>query len=655
MMKHFPIKFGIDLGLWLLALPIAFWLRLETGIAAVAGDVILVMVVGGLVKGILLYASGLSWRSWRRMGFRDIIPIGGVVGLYAALFAAVAFIGIGKIQIPRSVPFIEATVAVLLLGSVRVAARLWNESAKRPSGKGKKTRRVLIAGAGEAGIMIVREMLRHPEAGLRPLGFLDDDPGKRKKRFAGVKVYGSLEEVARVNERLRADRLLIAMPSQSGPVIRKLVDQARSIGLQHRILPGITALLNGEASIEHIREVHVEDLLRRDPVELETSRIASSIRGKRVLVTGAGGSIGAEIVRQVARYDPARIILVGRGENSIYDVHRRLQQMLPHLEAVTAITDVTDYDSLEAVFRSERPEVVFHAAAHKHVPLMESNPAQAVFNNVGGTRNVVNVCLSHRVERLVNISTDKAVNPTSVMGATKRVSELIVLEGSRRTGDGQAFVSVRFGNVLGSRGSVVPLFQDQIKNGGPVTVTHPDMERYFMTIPEASQLVLQAGAMAENGRVYVLDMGAPVKIMDLARDLIELSGFEPDEDIKVEVTGLRPGEKLFEEFLTAEEGTSTTAHSQVFAARKQGVDPEKLRKQLEALFSAAKTFDVDRIKEALSKLVPTYSGNGENLPSKAEVAGPGEHAWTGDPSGNGVAKKEKPEVTASTRSSSNEG
>ena len=433
-------------------------------------------------------------------------------------------------------------------------------------------RRVLIAGAGDAGVLMAREMLRNPEAGRRPVGFVDDDPTKKRKSFVGLRVLGTLDELGRAADLVEADEVLVAMPSHSGDVIRRVVEQAREAGLEHRTIPAIHDLATGRVSVSMIREVDVEDLLRRDPVRLDEGPIEAYVRGRVVLVTGAGGSIGSEIVRQVAGFGAAQVVLLGRGENSVYAVDRELTRTHPHIKRHAVICDVRDRRSLEGVFERYRPAVVFHAAAHKHVPLMEANPEQAVWNNVGGTRNVAELAVAYGVERLVNISTDKAVNPTNVMGASKRAAEMVVAETARQC-HSCTMVSVRFGNVLGSRGSVVPLFRDQIRRGGPVTVTHPDMVRYFMTIPEAAQLVLQAGAFAENGRVYVLDMGDPVRIADLARDLVMLSGFEPDRDIQITFSGTRPGEKLFEELLLAEEGTEPSPHEKIHVARKAPSPP----------------------------------------------------------------------------------
>ena len=422
----------------------------------------------------------------------------------------------------------------------------------------------------------------------------------------GLRVLGKLQELETLIPKHQVDEVLIAMPSASGDVIRSVVMAADDAKVKHRILPALYTLLNGEVSINRLRKVDVEDLLRRDPIRLDLDPISGYLANQVVLVTGAGGSIGSEIVRQIAAFHPKEVVLLGRGENSIFETVNGLESRYPHLKLVTCISDVRDWDSLEHLFETHRPSVVFHAAAHKHVHLMERNPAQAILNNVVGTRNLVELALKYDVHRFVNVSTDKAVNPTSVMGASKRVAEYLVEHAASQAKMGQSFVSVRFGNVLGSRGSVVPIFKRQIAEGLPITVTHPDMTRYFMTIPEASQLVLQAGGLAENGAVYVLDMGKPVKIVDLAKDLIRLSGLEVGKDIDIVYKGIQPGEKLFEELLTAEEGTTATRHSKIYMARKQGLPDEAFERSIEELVDAARSMDGARIRQALKRLIPTY-------------------------------------------------
>lgn len=615
-MKRLTTKYLIDLLVWVSLTPLAFLLRLEGNLGSYSQGILFMMLAGLPVKAFFIYGLGFFRSAWRRVGIRDLTALLVGIGGATLVLAAAAFFSPDAILVPRSVPIIEGMLAVLVLSSLRLLTRLSHEQRqKNRLDRHADTKRVLVVGAGEAGTMIAREMQRHPQAGRKPIGFLDDNPVKQRHRHVGLKVWGDIDDLPEVVARHDVDEVLIAIPSASGDIVRRVVELSRTAKVDHRIIPGIYELLSGEVSISQIREVDVEDLLRREPVELETDRIAEIIRGRVVLVTGAGGSIGSEIVRQVLRFAPERVLLLGRGEGSIHRVLTELRRSHPQADCVPVIADVRDRATLEHVFERYHPQVVFHAAAHKHVPLMESNPDQAVFNNVGGTKNLAAVALDYDVETLVNISTDKAINPTSVMGVTKRIAEHVVQHASQRCKPGQTFVSVRFGNVLGSRGSVVPLFKQQIRDGGPVTVTHPDMRRYFMTIPEASQLVLQAASLGENGSVFVLDMGEPVRIMDLARDLIVLSGLEPGVDIDITVTGIRDGEKLFEELLTPEEGTVASRHEKVFMARKNGLDDADLDGMIDELFTAAQTRDRSRILMALKRIVPTFQVDEAELAS----------------------------------------
>ena len=614
------LKFALDFVLWgLLATPLAYMLRLDVLTPRATTGMLVMMGVLLPLRALLIYLAALPLRSWRKTGMRDLAVLAFVIAFVSLFSLALLVFLPSSVFVPRSIPFLQAMVAMLLMGGARMAVRLFSEQQRRlTAGKGS-TRRVLIAGAGEAGTMMARELLRHPEAKMMPVGFLDDDPGKRRLSFGGLPVLGALADLPTIAQRHSVDELLIAIPSASGDVIRPLVEAAREAEVEHRIIPGIYDLLSGNVSISEIREVNLEDLLRRDAVKLETGEIAAYLADRCVLVTGAGGSIGSEIVRQVTRFGPAKIVLVGRGENSIFQIEQEMLREFASVPIVPVICDVRDAEKLAEVFATHRPEVVFHAAAHKHVPLMEANPDQAIFNNVGGTRNVAKLCLEFNVMYLVNVSTDKAVNPTSVMGASKRVAEQVVQLAAQQAQPHQTFVSVRFGNVLGSRGSVVPFFQQQIARGGPVTVTHPEMIRYFMTIPEAAQLVLQAGGMKLNGAVFVLDMGKPVKIVDLARDLILLSGKQPDREIAITFTGMRPGEKLYEELLTAEEGTDASRHEKIFVARKSMIDEAWHGAGLSSLFDAASNRDADAVREGLAALIPFHKLKAASATQDAEA------------------------------------
>ena len=601
------VKFVIDLLLWSLAVPLAFLLRLE-GLPPQYRDSLWIFVLLGFpIKAFFIALFGLHRQAWSRVGVRDLVRLALGVGVGGGVLLALALVlnNNNLLPVPRSVPLISSALAFLAMGGVRLGVRLYRE-ARKGRGVGNPRRRVLIVGAGEAGTMVAREMLRHPEAGLYPVGFLDDDPNKRGQTIVGVPVVGAIDHLPRAAKAFEVDEVLVAIPSAPGYLVRKVVELSRGVGVQYRILPGIHAILSGQVELSQIREVRLEDLLRREPVQLDLDSIASYIEGHVVMVTGAGGSIGSEIVRQVTRFGPKRILLVGRGENSLFLLEQELKDRFPSLPYKVLVADVRDRERMDYLFRTHRPEVVFHAAAHKHVPLMEANPDEAVFNNVVGTWNVARLCLEHGVERLVNISTDKAVNPTSVMGASKRVAEMVVAWEALRAESYQQLVSVRFGNVLGSRGSVVPIFMEQIRNRKPLTVTHPEAKRYFMTIPEAAQLVLQAGGLGGKGTVYVLDMGEPVRIVDLARDLVRLIGLEPERDIPILFTGLRPGEKLFEELLTAEDGVLDSPHPKIFVAKIAGI-PGDFDLLLEELIRMARGRDGARIREVFKKLVPTYT------------------------------------------------
>ncbi|UQN09560.1 nucleoside-diphosphate sugar epimerase/dehydratase [Deinococcus sp. QL22] len=602
-MKVIPssiLKFIFDLVLWTLAALLAYAFRkpslLASGIPVnVWGYVLLSMVVMGL----LAWHYHLPRQAWHRAGILDLTVLARAVAVATLIMFALGFVLQTWLQLPRSVPLLAGVLGFLLMGGVRLATRLTSEQTRRQVAGPQQ--RVLIVGAGDAGSLIAREMQRHPEAGLLPIGFLDDEPGKQRQRVVGLPVFGRIEDLPAVVQREGAQEVLIAVPSATGDFVRRVVDLARDAQLRHRIIPGVFEILSGDVSINQIRDVNLEDLLRRPAVKLNTGEIAGYIRGRVILVTGAGGSIGSEIVRQIAAFTPSTILLFGRGENSIFGIQQELARTWPEIKQMGLIGDVRDEARLRTVFRDYRPEVVFHAAAHKHVPLMEQTPSEAILNNVMGTRNVVDLCLEFGVARLVNVSTDKAVNPTSVMGASKRVAEMVVSAGAARARETQAFVSVRFGNVLGSRGSVVPTFMAQIRAGGPITVTHPEMVRYFMTIPEAARLVLQAGGLAENGKVYVLNMGDPVKISDLAHDVIRLSGAQ---NVDVVYSGIRPGEKLYEELLTSGEGTDATTHSEIFSAKLGRVEPTTIHEQLRLLRTHAEQNDAEAIRKDLARMIP---------------------------------------------------
>jgi len=471
--------------------------------------------------------------------------------------------------------------------------------------KGKKT---LIVGAGDAGILVLKELKRSIDSPLYPTAFIDDNSEKLNLRILGIPVVGTRKNIGDIVKRYKIQVVIIAIPSAQGSEITHIVNICKEHNVEVKIFPRISDIINGRITLNMIREVRVEDLLGRPPIELDLLSISGYITDKIVLITGAGGSIGSEICRQVSNFNPKTVLLLGHGENSIYSIEKEIKQRFPLLSTKSIIADIQDRKRMEHVFSTYRPHVVFHAAAHKHVPLMENNPTEAIKNNIFGTRNVAECAHKYQAEKFVQISTDKAVNPTSIMGVTKRIAELVIQSVNERSNT--HFSTVRFGNVLGSRGSVVPLFKQQILDGGPVTVTHPDMTRFFMTIPEAVQLVIQAGALEKEGEIFVLDMGKPVNISDLAKKLITLSGLTPDKDIQIKYTGIRPGEKLYEELFTKEEGSIASKHQLIFISKPADLsklDLYSLLSQLEDLVYADKVHgSADDIKLLLKQIVPTY-------------------------------------------------
>ena len=497
-------------------------------------------------------------------------------------------------------------LSLILIGGSRITIRILEESqktAEKPSAQGR-THRVLIVGAGDAGALVVREMQKNPQLTLQPVGFLDDDPSKQKQQLYGVPVVGKLNEMARILDRMQADEVIIAVPSAPGHVVRLVADVCRLKGVPFRTMPGIYELLGGKVSVSRLREVEIADLLRRDPARIRDQQVGETLSGRRVLVTGGGGSIGRELCRQIARWGPAEIIMLGHGENSIFEAIIDLQEDFPGLVIHPVIADVRDRHRIFSIFSQHKPQVVFHTAAHKHVPLMELNVEEAITNNILGTRNVVDAAIKFEIMRLVMISTDKAIRPINVMGATKRIAETIVLDAALRTG--LFFSVVRFGNVLGSRGSVVPLFKRQIANGGPVKITHPDMKRYFMTIPEAVYLVLQAATLGNGGETFVLNMGKQVKILDLAEDLIRLSGLEPGKDIEIVFTGIRSGEKLSEDLWEKDQPYEPTIHPDIFRmeCRDDDLCGEALVHATDELLHLAYEGDTQSLVSLLDELIP---------------------------------------------------
>lgn len=480
-----------------------------------------------------------------------------------------------------------------------------NAESQRPTQK--LSTKVLIVGAGETGIGVLRALRNHPEKGYVPIGFIDNASHKVGRSVAGLEVLGTTRDLTYIARKREIDEVVIAIPSAPGGKIRDIIRQCEYRGCQFKIVPNIHAILEGRASVSQIREVRFEDLLNRSTTQMDLAEVSKYLSGKRVMVTGAGGSIGSELCRQVAKLNPELLILFGRGENSLYHTDIELRESEPQLNRALVIGDIRDDAKVSQITRKYRPHIIFHAAAHKHVKFMENHPDEAVKNNILGTQNLINAAIKHEVEAFILVSSDKAVNPTSVYGASKRVTEKLVQCKARQ--NGTRFIAVRFGNVIGSRASVIPNFKRQIAKGGPVTVTHREATRYFMTIPEAVQLLIQAGAMGNGGEILMLDMGEPIKILDLAQDLIRLSGLEVDRDIKIEFTGLEPGEKLYEELLTPQEGVTATKHQRIFVAQLEQIEERQLISQIEELSQLADALNAEGIVSKFQELVPTYEPN----------------------------------------------
>ena len=605
----------VDAVFFALSTVVAYSIRFE-GMSWWSAEGVVAMtflVVALPLKVLVLLCLGLYGRLWRYASIADVerIVVAGLcvaVAGFATGFAIVPHFA-GH-RVPLSVLYIDGMIGMGLIALPRLFVRVGTQRSRRLPLKG--ARRALIVGAGAAGGMIVRELMANPQWGLIPVGLVDDDSGKYRHRLHNVPVLGATSQLEQLIDRFNIDEVVIAMPSAPGRVVRAILSAAQRAGIEARTVPGLYEILSGRKSVSALRQVEIQDLLRREPVRTDLAQVSSLCTGEVVLVSGAGGSIGSELCRQIARLEPAQIVALGRGENSIFELVQELRSAFAHIDVAPVIADVRNLGRLEEIFERYRPYSVFHAAAHKHVPLMEQHVAEAVLNNVLGTRNVATLAAWSNTQHLVLVSTDKAIRPTSVMGATKRIAEGIVHELAEASG--RKFAAVRFGNVLGSRGSVVPTFLRQIAAGGPVTVTHPEMRRYFMTIPEAVQLVLQAGALAQGSEVFVLDMGEQVKIVDLAADLIRLSGFEVGTDIEIKFTGTRPGEKLYEELFFSAKNACPTAHPKILRANNADL-PIAIGEKVTALIRAAeRNLPPDDLRQMISAIVPEYQPKLESTP-----------------------------------------
>ena len=546
--------------------------------------------------------------TWSYVSLEDLLLL--ARGLFvSAAFAAIIFILLrGQnffVGFPRSVLLLSYLLLFVFMGGLRLSKRAflqWMVDRKKWAAK----ERTLIVGAGDEGEEILRSIMQSQKSAYVPVGFVDPRSSRVGATIHGVRVLGKIGELETLVPQYEVETAIIALSPNDSSYIRKAVELGRKAGLRKiQIVPPLSELLGGQISLRDLREVQVEDLLGRDQVSLDEQAIKQFLTGKNVLVTGAAGSIGSELSRQIAKFSPASLVLVDQDETGVFWMNREMRENFSLVPHYAFVADITDKQKMNSIFQKHKPDVVFHAAAYKHVPLMEEQADEAVKNNVFGTLTVAETAIENGVERFVFISTDKAVNPTSAMGATKRVGEMIcqALNEKNRT----KFVSVRFGNVLDSRGSVIPVFREQIKKGGPVTVTHPNMRRYFMSTPEACLLVLEAGAIGRGGEVFVLDMGEPIHILELAKEMIRLSGYEPDTDIPIVFTGERPGEKLFEDMLTAEEGTEATKNEKIFVAKLSAAQTETLEKVLELLQEVAQQGDRDKILRVLQSVVPNYT------------------------------------------------
>ncbi|AJE03046.1 polysaccharide biosynthesis protein [Geobacter pickeringii] len=598
------LVFIVDVVLMAAAFYLSFLLRFDFILPSAEQELFLhgIFVVLA-IKPLIFISSGMYRNIWRYASLQDGISIGKVVTLSTFITTFVLVLTRDTRPMPRSIYLLDWFLLFSFVSAARLLWRIYRETYIMPRQRSGK--RTLIVGAGDAGNLLLKEIRKTVDSPYNVVGFVDDDKEKRDMRLSGIPVLGDLSRIKGIIRKHHVEEVIIAIPSASSEVIRKVVACCRECRVRFKTLPSIHAIIDGTVSIAQIKEVEIEDLLGREPVVLELEGIRGYLTDKRVLVTGAGGSIGSEICRQVAAFSPHKLLLFEAAETPLYHIEKELVAQYPDIRIIPVIGDVRDQGRVEAIFDEFLPEVVFHAAAYKHVPMMEYNPGEAVTNNIGGTRTLADAAHRSGVKNFVMISTDKAVNPTNIMGASKRAAEIYVQSLAKQSRTN--FTTVRFGNVLGSNGSVIPLFKEQIKQGGPVTVTDPQVIRYFMTIPEACQLVLQAGCIGVGGEIFVLDMGAPMRIVDLAEELIRLSGFTPHEDIQIVFTGLRPGEKLFEELLIEGEGVKQTRHKKIRVLQSMEHDLGAVTAKLDALVSRAKNNDVANIVRSLQLIVPEFS------------------------------------------------
>jgi FlaA1/EpsC-like NDP-sugar epimerase len=636
------VKFVLHLGIFIFAYLSAYLLRFEFAVPSdyrvLIRETIPFLIVA---KALGFLAFGLFQGWWRYVSIRDIFPITAGCTAGTALFAGMNLFFLNY-AVPRSIYLLDWGITLFLVLFARYFIRMGRETFGRT--RFESTRRVLIVGAGAAGQMIAREIWENSFLGMDPVGFVDDDPAKIGTRIQGIRVLGNHEKIEEICRTYEVEEIIIAIPSAPGTKIRHIVDHCREGKAKFRILPGVGELIDGKVSMKELREIQIEDLLGREPVRLDLELLRRDITGKTVMITGAAGSIGSELCRQVARLSPSRLVMFEIAESPLYELELEMREKFRDVDLVPLIGDVRDRRRVEMVVSSHRPSLIYHAAAYKHVPVMEVHPVEAVKNNVLGTKVVAEVAAEFEVQRFVLVSTDKAVRPTNVMGATKRVAEMIVqnMNGKEKE-NGTVFMAVRFGNVLDSVGSVLPIFRKQLETTGKLTVTHPEASRYFMLIPEAASLILQAGAMAKKGEIFVLDMGRPVKIVDLALNLIRLLGKEVGEDVEIVYTGLRPGEKLHEELVVEGEDVVSTSHPKVMKMIGNGVPLQEFPRDLGELLSLAIEGNREGVIRKLDMIVhgyrPDYLFHGISAPHDHFSADPPKPAVVSPPSSGSSTPK----------------
>jgi FlaA1/EpsC-like NDP-sugar epimerase len=612
--KNFWVMLVGDIALLGISYVLAYGLRFEFHIPQNYIALLKKSIIPVVISKLLFFYWFKLYRGmWRYTSIADLLNIIKAV-FTSTMVVMVAILMFHRFEgYPRSVFVIDAILTLTFISGFRLAVRLVFATNGNPLPFMKKNgyhrdRRLLIIGAGSAGEKMLREIRDNARLEYGIIGFLDDDSNKIGRSIHGVSVLGVIDELKEIVIKKRIEEILIAIPSATGNQMKRIVELCKQAKVKYKTIPGIGELIDGRVSVKSIRDVSYEDLLGREPVHLEKEKIGRYLQEKRILITGAGGSIGSELCRQIARYNPGSLIMCDRTEKNLYDIEMDMWRNFSYIRYIPVLGDIRHKGEIKAIFEKYRPEVVFHAAAYKHVPMLEINPWEAIYNNILGSKNVIEVACASGIERFVLVSTDKAVNPTNVMGASKRVTELLV---QTHANPGLTrFMAVRFGNVVGSSGSVIPLFKRQIEQGGPVTVTHPEVTRYFMTIPEAVQLILQAGTMGKGAEVFILDMGTPVKIVDMARDLIKLSGLEPEKDIDIEFIGLRPGEKLYEELVVVGEEVAPTGHDKILVLKQKGsglLTKNDLEKSIQELVKLADARDAAGIKQKLREIVPEYT------------------------------------------------